>query len=477
MRELKKVHYFDLRPNPNRNLKDSPPDPHKVAALEASFKVVGYYGGILARPDPTKPGTYQMAYGHSRLEALMLRVASGEVEILVDDTLTDKQMFDLMVRENSPEYCQITVAQTLEIVTAAKRQLHQEALAHPDPKRPNLEDRLAEFLGWPHTRCADALSLINAIERGEFSRAAVVAQPTLKAAMALRRYVGRAEKKEQPIPTAQQVEFGTRLAEGLQLHPERAAVGILREIVQSAPAAQTHPESNPPVTDRLIAPAATPTAHTPQFLSWRRGAADCAELETYLRAQVAELAKMAPDVRLFEPEAHKFAPALHPLLEAGRTLYQEMDRRLTNPPPAQVEDDPCYPKAVAFVRKHPEVSASLLGQRFRLGQARAQRLLAAAQAIVPTPAPATLGQTEANPTQVVSEQVVLASFLGKQDESTPLAPADAPEGPVVDAVVSPYDSLPEVYKSDRERGYNIDACVRAEITHPRARDDEEINLD
>ena len=53
-----------ILPNPFRNLELFPLDPESVAKIVISEGRHGFFGGLRARPSPTRPGFYELAFGH-----------------------------------------------------------------------------------------------------------------------------------------------------------------------------------------------------------------------------------------------------------------------------------------------------------------------------------------------------------------------------------------------------------------------------
>ena len=70
----------------------------KIVELVRSIEQTKYWKNVVVRKHPTKPGIYQLAYGHHRLEAL-IRVGITEAEFIVED-LDNETMIKVMNNEN-----------------------------------------------------------------------------------------------------------------------------------------------------------------------------------------------------------------------------------------------------------------------------------------------------------------------------------------------------------------------------------------
>ena len=60
----------DLLPNPYRKIERYQLQPERLNALVRSIKDTSFWDNILARPNPDGSETYQIAYGHHRVEAV-----------------------------------------------------------------------------------------------------------------------------------------------------------------------------------------------------------------------------------------------------------------------------------------------------------------------------------------------------------------------------------------------------------------------
>jgi hypothetical protein len=117
-----KVNVKDLGPNPYRNLKKYPLDNKKINDLIISIKQNGFWGGLLVREHPAKPGKYQLAFGHHRWAALKKLGYEWAVETIVCK-LSDDDMHHRMFAENH-ETWGMRPACVLENVESARNRLN-----------------------------------------------------------------------------------------------------------------------------------------------------------------------------------------------------------------------------------------------------------------------------------------------------------------------------------------------------------------
>jgi len=99
MSQIIKVPIGVIDANPFRLLGEYPYVERKLEALQRSFKDVGIWEGIIARP---KGNRYQLAFGHHRKEAAR-RNNLKDIPLVVRE-LTDEQMLQFMGRENLEDY-------------------------------------------------------------------------------------------------------------------------------------------------------------------------------------------------------------------------------------------------------------------------------------------------------------------------------------------------------------------------------------
>jgi ParB-like chromosome segregation protein Spo0J len=94
-----KVKVKDLEANPYRNLKKYPLDSKKINDLIISIKRNDFWGGLLVREHPTKPGKYQLAFGHHRWAALK-KLGYEWADDTIVRKLSDDDMHHRMFAEN-----------------------------------------------------------------------------------------------------------------------------------------------------------------------------------------------------------------------------------------------------------------------------------------------------------------------------------------------------------------------------------------
>jgi hypothetical protein len=98
MSELKNVALPNLHSNPFRDEVLFPLREARVLKLVASIAAEGFWEGVIARQ--TKPGNYEIAFGHHRVEAARRELGgTAKVPIIVRE-LTDDEMLRFMEREN-----------------------------------------------------------------------------------------------------------------------------------------------------------------------------------------------------------------------------------------------------------------------------------------------------------------------------------------------------------------------------------------
>jgi hypothetical protein len=107
-----------VRPNPWRDMGRYPPDEARVEQIKASIKDSGFWDNVVVRESPTEPGMYQLAYGHTRIEAAR-RAGVTEIDVPVRE-LSDEQMLAMMVNENATIYGHGTQTNNHAVAQAAK---------------------------------------------------------------------------------------------------------------------------------------------------------------------------------------------------------------------------------------------------------------------------------------------------------------------------------------------------------------------
>ena len=101
MSSHRKIAVSSIDKNPHRNFSHNPIDAAKVAELVESIGRTGFWDNVVVRPHPTKPGRYELAYGHNRLAAIK-KAGIEEVMLPVRD-LSDWDMYCAMVDENETQ--------------------------------------------------------------------------------------------------------------------------------------------------------------------------------------------------------------------------------------------------------------------------------------------------------------------------------------------------------------------------------------
>ena len=89
-----KIAVSKIRANPFRRIASYPIDKAKVEALKTSIRETEFWDNILLREKPGKPGLYELAYGHHRLQALK-ELGIAEIDVPVKD-LDDATMLRIM---------------------------------------------------------------------------------------------------------------------------------------------------------------------------------------------------------------------------------------------------------------------------------------------------------------------------------------------------------------------------------------------
>jgi len=93
-----KIAVDKIHPNPHRDMKHNPVLPDRVELLVDSIDRTGFWDNIVVREHPDKDGAYQLAYGHTRLEAIK---QSGIAEVTLPIApLNDWDMYLAMRAEN-----------------------------------------------------------------------------------------------------------------------------------------------------------------------------------------------------------------------------------------------------------------------------------------------------------------------------------------------------------------------------------------
>ena len=90
-----------IHPNPHRDFNRNPLRQEQIIAIVDSIGRTGFWDNVVVRPHPDKPGHFQLAYGHNRLEAIK-EVGIEEVTLPIRD-LSNWDMYCAMVDENESQ--------------------------------------------------------------------------------------------------------------------------------------------------------------------------------------------------------------------------------------------------------------------------------------------------------------------------------------------------------------------------------------
>jgi ParB/RepB/Spo0J family partition protein len=117
MRDSGHLSFDVIDQNPYRDLIHNPVREEQVEQLAASVRSTGYWHNTMVRPHPTRPGRYQLAYGHARLEAAR-RMGLTSATFTVRD-LSDERMIHVMADENITQFGKDRFATCKEATVAA----------------------------------------------------------------------------------------------------------------------------------------------------------------------------------------------------------------------------------------------------------------------------------------------------------------------------------------------------------------------
>ena len=107
-----------LRPNPWRDLRRYPLDEGRIKLLQSSIADTGFWDNVLVRASPTEVGMYELAYGHTRVEAAR---RNGVAEIAAPvRMLSDEEMLSIMIHENATVYGHGTQTNNHAVAQAAR---------------------------------------------------------------------------------------------------------------------------------------------------------------------------------------------------------------------------------------------------------------------------------------------------------------------------------------------------------------------
>ena len=147
-----------IDPNPFRNMKRNPIRDDKVEALKSSINDTDFWGNVVVRPSPSKPGRFELAHGHHRLWTLFSLGRNDALFIVLD--WNDEQMLLSMAAENNEEWGQ-AVEVRIETVRAARDYLATAGVsAKLGRDVTGSESEVQELLGWPHGRVQQAWTFL-----------------------------------------------------------------------------------------------------------------------------------------------------------------------------------------------------------------------------------------------------------------------------------------------------------------------------
>lgn len=183
------VRVADVMPNPFRDVGRYPPDSSKVEALRESIRTTGVWPNVVGRR--RTEGTYEVAYGHHRLEAVRQELGEDAPFPLTIEDLSDEDMLKMMVRENMQERetsaldDQASVRAVVEAYAAGKIGLNPPHPKSPKHKlrhapsfvqgdvpggaredRPYTATTLMPMLGWPRDKIENTLGALEIIQGG-----------------------------------------------------------------------------------------------------------------------------------------------------------------------------------------------------------------------------------------------------------------------------------------------------------------------
>ncbi|HLX64627.1 MAG TPA: ParB/RepB/Spo0J family partition protein [Planctomycetota bacterium] len=188
-----KIKLKQLHPNPFRDMTHYPIHREKLEMLKASIRTTGFWDNLLVR----KAGaSFEVAYGHHRLEALKELVGESvideeyELELPVRN-LDDAAMIRIMASENIEEY-----RVTSDIIDETVR-VTREFISH-ETKTPASElsaADISQFLGggWNEDKISASLQRLGLFDRGTLKREQLKGL-SLTAAKGIQREVAKVEK-------------------------------------------------------------------------------------------------------------------------------------------------------------------------------------------------------------------------------------------------------------------------------------------
>jgi len=264
--------------NPYRKIENYPIDAAKVDALKESIQQTGFWDNLVVREHPDEPLTYQLAYGHHRMEAVR-QLGIEEVDLAVRD-IDNATMLRMMAQENMDVY-QSSPRVINETVLAAKDFIDTElaryatweecnekaaifsnlfhGLADKDGKNPKAlfgqakgqgagRNVICAFLGgnWKPWKVEGALKLLSS---KTVDREAVEKFGNMKSAHAFAR-----EADRYSIPKDEQSDIAEKIIESEKTNHETMGDEFKRHLRESAKdtvAQEIEPEERDPELERL----------------------------------------------------------------------------------------------------------------------------------------------------------------------------------------------------------------------------------
>lgn len=297
--KLQTVKIGAITPNPFRNLDEWPTIRAKVDEIKASLEATGFWEGyMIVRPG--SPKGYEQAFGHHRLVAMTeLWGEDHEVTVTVK-SLSDDEMFSMMVAENSETYGQRFYYAVMQPIASLLKAYGEGRIslnllppttnkssiryAGVDENAPYTGLSVAQYLGWAvkegaseqaPLRVKTAMGALDLIEKGAMRRQDIVhlSQGEVQTAVKAARARIRAETadidstlsvKQEALDKAED-EGDTNKAKTLakelkrlEDEQEERAVKAGRSAVKEVVAAVTAP----PASEALKAAAPTPKVAT-----------------------------------------------------------------------------------------------------------------------------------------------------------------------------------------------------------------------
>lgn len=132
-----RIAFDKIERNPYRDTVSHPPSAEQIEMLKASIELTSFWEGLLVRKHPAKPGYYQLAFGHTRLEAART-LGMTEASFNVVD-LNEAQMIQHLAMENLAQDDRNAYQTYREVVTAAIEHLMADVIAGRPISQPNEE--------------------------------------------------------------------------------------------------------------------------------------------------------------------------------------------------------------------------------------------------------------------------------------------------------------------------------------------------